>query len=305
VTGAAGTAVAVLAGLIAACSFGAGVALQHRQAQLAPASGAPVRLLAHLARQRLWLAGTALSAAAYGFQALALAFGPLALVAPVSATDLLFALPLAAWWSRRPMRGRDWAGCLLAGGGVAVFLVAAPPSAGRSHAAAPDWALAVAAVVTVAGAAALAAGRARGSSRAALFALAAGTVFGLTTALTLSLTRRLAAGGFSQVLGQWQLWALLAAGIAGLVLSASAQQAAPLSASLPVIDIVEPASAVLIGTLVFGERLAASPAGMAVQLAGAAAAVAGIILLGRYRYLIDQLLSHDQAASPCGGAVPV
>ena len=24
-----------------------------------------------------------------------------------------------------------------------------------------------------------------------------------------------------------------------------------------------------------------------------------------YRYLIDQLLSHDQAASPCGGAVPV
>ncbi|HYZ54253.1 MAG TPA: hypothetical protein VE733_12255 [Streptosporangiaceae bacterium] len=40
-------------------------------------------------------------------------------------------------------------------------------------------------------------------------------------------------------------------------------------------------AAVLIGTVVFGERLAASPAGLALQLAGAAATVTGIILLGR------------------------
>jgi hypothetical protein len=38
---------------------------------------------------------------------------------------------------------------------------------------------------------------------------------------------------------------------------------------------------VLIGTVVFGERLAASPAYLALQLVGAAVAVAGIILLGR------------------------
>lgn len=82
-----------------------------------------MRLLAHLARQRLWLAGIVLATSAYGLQALALAFGPLALVAPVTATDLLFALPLAARWSGRPMRRRDWAGCVLAGGGIAVFLV--------------------------------------------------------------------------------------------------------------------------------------------------------------------------------------
>ena len=44
---------------------------------------------------------------------------------------------------------------------------------------------------------------------------------------------------------------------------------------------VEPISAVLLGTLVFGERLATSPAGPALQLAGAAAAVADIMMLGR------------------------
>ena len=151
-TGTAATALAVACGLAAAAAFGTGVALQHRQAQLAPVRrGAPFRLLAQLARRRLWLAGIALSAAAYGLQGLALAFGPLALVAPVTAMDLLFALPLAARWARLPMRARDWAGCVLAGGGVAVFLAVAPPSSGRSDAPAQSWLAAFAAVAVLAG----------------------------------------------------------------------------------------------------------------------------------------------------------
>jgi hypothetical protein len=103
--GATETVIAMLAGLGAACSFGVGVALQHRQAQLAPLAGrAPFRLLAHLTRRRLWLAGIALSAAAYGLQALALAFGPLALVAPVTAMDLLFAPRWPRARTRTPRR---------------------------------------------------------------------------------------------------------------------------------------------------------------------------------------------------------
>jgi hypothetical protein len=54
-------------------------------------------------------------------------------------------------------------------------------------------------------------------------------------------------------------WALLALGPAGLLLSASAFQAGALAASLPIMDTVEPTSGVLIGTLVFGEQLAAIP----------------------------------------------
>src|SRR4029077_18468151 len=92
----------------------------------------------------LWLAGIALAAIAYGLQALALAFGPLALVAPIVATDLLFALPVAARWSR-PLGTGEGLGCVLAAGGVAAFLAAAPPSSGRSGAPARDWLLAFAA----------------------------------------------------------------------------------------------------------------------------------------------------------------
>jgi drug/metabolite transporter (DMT)-like permease len=276
------TAIAVLAGLAAACSFGVGVALQHRQVQLAPMSGrAPFRLLAHLARRRLWLAGIALAGAGYGLQALALAFGPLALVAPLVAMDLLFAIPVAAKWSRRPMRAADWAGCALAAAGVAVFLAASLPSAGRSNATARHWALAFAAVALVITAGVTGAILTRGAARAALLAVAAGAVFGLTAALTLSLGGLLRRETNVLILGHWQLWVLLALGSVGLLLSASAFEAGALSASLPVMDSVEPLSAVLIGTLVFGEHLAASPAALALQLAGAATAVAGIILLGR------------------------
>src|SRR5207249_3501374 len=85
--------VAVLAGLATRWAFGTGVALQYRQVQLAPAAGrGPMRLLAHVARQRRWLAGMALPVAAHGLPGLALTFGPLTLVAPMTATDLLLAL---------------------------------------------------------------------------------------------------------------------------------------------------------------------------------------------------------------------
>jgi len=274
------TAIAVLAALAAAASFGVAAALQHRQARLTPDAGG-VRLLARLAAQPLWLAGIALAAIAYGMQALALAFGPLALVAPIVATDLLFALPVAARWSR-PLCARDWLGCVLTAGGVAAFLAATPPSPGRSGAPAKDWLLAFA-VVGLAGALALTAGRlAAGPVRAALTAIAAGAVFGLTAAVTLSFTRLLRAIGPGATLAHWQPWALLALGTAGLLLSASAFQAGALAASLPVMDTVEPVSGVLLGTLLFGERLATSPAGLTIQLAGAVAAIAGIALLGRY-----------------------
>lgn len=280
-SGAAGTAIAILAGLGAACFFGVGVALQYRQVQRAPPSSRePVRLLSYLARQRVWLAGIALAAAAYGLQALALAFGPLALVAPVAATDLLFALPLVARWSRRPMRVRDWAGCVLTGGGVALFLATAPPSSGNSDAPARNWVLAFAAVSLVAGCAVAGARLAKdGPARAGLMALAGGAVFGLSAALTLSVSRLLRTHG-GGILGHWQLWALLALGTVGLWLAASTFDAGPLAASLPVIDTVEPVAGVLLATMLFGERLAASSAGLVLQLAGSAVAVAGIILLG-------------------------
>lgn len=277
---AAAITIAVLAALGAACSFGVGVALQHRQVQQ-ERGRSPLRLLSQLARRRLWLAGIGLAVAAYGLQAVALAFGPLALVAPIVATDLLFALPIAAVWERRPMRPVDWAGCALVGASVAVFVICSPPSAGRSDAPAEDWVLAFAAVALISAGAIAAAAVGRRSTRASLLSVAVGVVFGMTAAVTLSLTRLVRFGDPAAFLAHWQPWVLLALGSTGLALSASAFKAGSLRASLPIMDTVEPVSGVLIGTLVFGERLATSPAVLVLQVAAAAGAVAGIVLLAR------------------------
>jgi drug/metabolite transporter (DMT)-like permease len=277
---AATAAIAVLAALGAACSFGVGVALQHRQVQRERGRG-PLRLLAQLARRRLWLAGIGLAVAAYGLQAVALAFGPLALVAPIVATDLLFALPVAAIWEQRPMRRLDWAGCGLVAASVAVFVICSQQSPGRSDAPAADWLVAFAAVVLISVAAIVAASVGRRATRPSLLAIGAGVIFGMTAAVTLSMTRLVRFGDATAVLAHWQPWALLVLGVTGLALSATAYKAGALRASLPIMDTVEPVSAVLIGTVVFGERFATAPAVLVLQVAAAAGAITGIVLLGR------------------------
>ena len=90
-------------------------------------------------------------------------------------------------------------------------------------------------------------------------AAGAGITYGVLDALTKSTVDLLADRGAVALL-RWEPCALLAAGILGTLLSQSAFHAGALSVSLPVIDTLEPISAVVIGAFVFGERLAASPA---------------------------------------------
>ena len=79
----------------------------------------------------------------------------------------------------------------------------------------------------------------------------------------------------------WEPYALAATGVVSALFGQSAFGAGALSLSLPVIDTLEPVCAVVIGATIFGERLASSPVQLGFQLAGGAAAVAGIALLSR------------------------
>jgi drug/metabolite transporter (DMT)-like permease len=294
-------AIAGFAALAAACAFGVAAALQHQQAGKAPQTRTPsLKLLANMARRPLWLAGMGLATAAYCLQALALAYGPLTLVAPIVAADLLFALPLAARWSRRPLRPRDWTGCLLVATGVAVFLAAAPPSNERLQVPAADWIVAFGAVMIITVLAVLAGRSAGGRARAGLLAAAAGVVFGLTAAVTASFTRSLRVDGMSSLLAHWQPWVLITLGITGLLLSTGAFQASALATSLPIIDTVEPVSGVVIGAVLFDERLASSTAGLVMQAAAAAVAATGIMMLGPSLAAVQAGHPRAAAAQPAG-----
>lgn len=274
------TAIAVTGALAAAFCFALGSVVQQGVARAAGPQVLGFRLLISLIRQPRWIGGIALAAGSFAIQGLALAFGPLTLVQPVAATDVLFALPLIARRNRRRLTGQDALGALTVTGGIVTFLTVSPPVAGRSVPGIAAWLPAIGAVAAVTAGSALGAFRARGRVRVVWLAGAAGALYGLLDALTKSSVGILAAGG-PDVLATWEPYALLVTAVFGAVFGQSAYGAGPLSLSLPVIDTVEPVSAVVIGATVFGERLATTPALQAIQLAGGALAVAGIAVLSR------------------------
>jgi drug/metabolite transporter (DMT)-like permease len=275
------TAIAVAAALVAAVCFAFGSVVQHGVAVRETGNGIlSFRLLLSLVRRRRWVLGAALAAASFAIQGLALAFGPLTLVQPLAATDVLFALPLIARRNRRRLTSRDAAGAFLVMSGVAIFLTISAPHSGRGAPSLSAWVPALAAVGAVTLGSAISVRRVHGPARVVLLAAAAGALYGLLDTLTKSSVDILAVSGV-HVLATWEPYALCVVAVFGALFGQSAYGSGALSLSLPVIDTVEPVAAVTIGATVFGERLASSAPLQVVQLAGGALAVAGIAVLSR------------------------
>jgi hypothetical protein len=274
------TAIAVVGALASACCFAIGSVVQQGVARRSGEEALRLRLLLSLFRNPRWVSGFALGVGSFAIQGLALAFGPLTLVQPLAATDVLFALPLIARRNRRRLTGQDAAGALTVTAGIAVFLVVSPPGTGRSVPSPGAWMPVFAAAGALASGSAVAALRSQGQARVLWLATAAGALYGLMDALTKSSVDILAANG-GAVLIAWEPYALLAAAVLASLFGQSAFGAGALSLSLPVIDSVEPVTAVAIGATIFDEQLAASPAHLAVQMAAGAVAVAGITVLSR------------------------
>ena len=76
----------------------------------------------------------------FGIQGVALAFGPLALVQPLVATEVLFALPMIARRNRLPLRRKGIIGGLGVASGMAIFVAVSPPSGGVSVPRLAAWA---------------------------------------------------------------------------------------------------------------------------------------------------------------------
>jgi hypothetical protein len=273
-------AIAVVAALCAGFCFALGSLIQQGAARQTHARALRFGLLVALTRQRRWLGGMAATVLAFGIQAVALAFGPLALVQPLVAMEVLFALPMIARRNRLPLRRRGIIGGLSVAAGMAVFVAVSPPTGGTSVPGIGAWTPALAAIAAVAVLSASAGLRSRGTARVIWLAAATAIIYALVNALTKNSVGLLMHQG-AGVLATWQPYALMAAGVISGLFGQSAFGAGPLSVSLPVIDTVEPVSSVILGAVVFSERLARSPGLLALQLVGGAIAAAGIVVLSR------------------------
>lgn len=273
--------IAIVCALAAAMSFAVAGVLEQRSTKQVPQRGAlSPRLLADLAHRPLWLAAIGGTIAGSLLQITALHFGPLALVQPVLVCDLLFAVVLAAVTVRHRAPDRImFAGCACCAGGLALFLAVARPGGGAETVSlAAVLPLAVALAAVMAGCLVVAH---RGSRRIRplALALACGVDYGVTAFLLKLVTHSLA-GGFSQPLRQWPLYAVVIVGPVGFLLNQSAFQAdILLSPVLAIITTADPLVSIGIARLWLNESIASSPADIAAEVAGLVIMAGGIVAL--------------------------
>jgi drug/metabolite transporter (DMT)-like permease len=272
-----------LLALSAACCLGLGFVLQQHAAQRAPrADMLRWRLLLDLMRMPQWLLGTAFMVCGLILSALALSHGEVSLVEPLLATNLIFAMALARVLTRQTLGRSGWAGVLLLALGVTAFIVAGQPTGGGPPASELRHWLVVGIVVGLTLLLVSLARRLPLFEEATLLALAAGLLYGLQDALTRTTTQRLDHEGLSAVLRSWQPYAVVAAGVIGLLLVQSAFEAAPLRMSLPALTAAQPLSGIACAVGFLGDRLRVTPGALAWQAAGVLAIVVGVVVIGRH-----------------------
>ncbi|MGW0331933.1 DMT family transporter [Streptomyces sp. NPDC003011] len=267
----------------AACCLGFGFVLQQNAARQAPLSDfLSPRLLLDLVKVPRWLGGLGLMVAGMALGAVALGQGEISLVEPLLATNLLFALALSRKQGKQPVGRQGWAGLLLLAGGVTAFIVAGEPRGGTAVADPLRHWLIIGVMIGLALVLTAYAKRSRLTSGPVLLSLAAGLLYGVQDALTRVSGQRFTEGGLAELLTGWQLYAVLALGVTGLILVQSAFETAPLRKSLPALTAAQPLAGIICGVGFLGDRLRTDTGALAWEAAGLAAIVTGIVLLGMH-----------------------
>ena len=280
------TSAAVIGGLGAAALFAGGTTLQYRAARPLLASGARSRAVRTAAvRQTLtsvsWLLGTLVLGVGISLHALALHEGPITLVQPLLITGVLFALPASRYVGGPKVDWTDMRWAVLLVAALALFLFTATPG-GQGEAnidtgpALGGFALAFGGVVLCL----LIARRCRGNVVATVLGAGAGIALAGSAAL-LKVTTNLTSGGFWDLLGHWQVYALVGVGGSALVLSQVAYRAGPMTASLPAINSVNPIASVLIGWAVFDEKFRVGLASVPVEVILLSLVIVATVVLTR------------------------
>ena len=176
------------------------------------------------------------------------------LVQPLIVSGLLFALPLGALVSHERMRRADWVGAGLVVIGLSVFLIVAQPDRGSADASPKVWLMLVVSILAMVSLLIFLAQHTSGSRRAGFLAASAGTLYGLTAALTKA-CGNLFDQGLKHLFTSWKPYALAAGGVSGTVIDQSAYQAGPLNWSLPILTVTDPVVSIAIGAFVFGEGI--------------------------------------------------
>ena len=265
-----------------------------------------VRLVWQLMHNGIWVVAIGTVTLSFALQAIALGTGTLAAVEPIIVLELPLTIVLASFTIGTPLRRSELAAIVTMTAGLALVLVGLDPrGVVHPHVSMLAWAIGLPATAAVVVVLVLAGRASTGAWRAVLFGAATGIEFGMTAALMKGVTTTFASGGIPAVLLSWNTYAMVGAGVLGLVLVQNALQAGRLVAAQPGITLLDPVTAVVWGVFAFHENVNGGPWCVAIG-AGAAAMAVGAALLARSPVLQErdeeQQSSRDRARLPVHGS---
>ncbi len=268
-----------LLAICAAILYSLAAFVQHREAQKAPATAAlRLSLLSRLAKRPIWILGVALDLLAFLAQFLALKGGSLLLVQPILAFGLTSTLVLEAVFGARKGFGRVAALSFLSAAALAAFLLTTDIS---STSAIPSvrWGVAIG-VLAVGGFFAFKwlFGDLQGRARGVAMGLSVGLLHGAATFVIKAAANSVSVDGLLGSLDSWPVYGLVAVGAIDLILTQSAFQSAPLSVTMPLITILEPTVAMLMGVAILHESVSSRFGGVFLAVNLAAMALIALVI---------------------------
>jgi drug/metabolite transporter (DMT)-like permease len=270
----------IILALVAAIFFALGSVLQQKAGLDEPdaSEGSSSGLLLRMARKPVWLAGIAADALGFMGQAVALTIGRLAVVQPLLATSMIFALPLGKRFTNQRIRRSDIAAAVLVTISLIAFLTIANPSGGRDDAPVSEWLVMGGVVFAICLPLTLAAMRARPATKATLLGIVTGILFGVSAALTKSVGDEIT-DGFFGIFVDWHLYALIIVGYISMTYNQMALTAGVLAPALAAMMALDPITSVVIATTLLEESLHESPGGIVATLCALAATLVGMGIL--------------------------
>ncbi|MFE6864339.1 DMT family transporter [Nocardia sp. NPDC057668] len=269
---------AVICAFIAALLFAVSAVAQQRAAAAVPEGEG---LLRTLVRNPRWWAGIIGDGGGFAFQVAALALGSVLVVQPILVTSLVFALPLAQRFGAVRVTPLMWANAFALTAALAVFLIVGDPAEGVSDAPTRQWAGPLGVILGLVVAAVIAARVVQAAAwQSLLYGTAGGTLVGVSAALTAHVTD-LFEHSLASAVTSWQLYLLVATGLAGVYLQQLGYQAGSLAACLPAFTVAEPIVAAFLGFTVLEERLRSGPLGTVFVIAAVAIMCVAAVALSR------------------------
>lgn len=288
----------------AALSFGVGMALEHRGA-----SGAPSRVNAHpgllkdLLKSSHWRLGLIVTGAGYILQAIAFGTGRLVIIEPIMTLALVVALAAGGLIHHRPLTHRQWMVVGATTAAVLVFTATTAPARGVNSAPIGTWVpwligVGIATVLVV-----LLSSHWPPRRRAGALALVAGCMYGITDALTKSVTDGLGRHGV-HVLTTWEPYALVTVGAIAFMAQQTAYHASRLADAQPALSVTEPIMGSAIGITVLQEHIHLTTVTDLVDGMAVLVMLVGIIALGRLADRECEVSAGDEAVEPASSPAP-